>query len=526
MQQKHNIREIMNKHEVVKYLLRNTNHGNNIKPDGGSAWAPSNVALCKYWGKRNLELNLPQTSSLSVSLGHKGAFTKIKHCKDNDFYILNGNDINSESKFAKRLRKYLDLFRLPNVFYQVEVNTNVPIAAGMASSACGFAALIKALNDLYSWKLKKTDLSILARLGSGSACRSLWNGFVEWNRGEDADGFDSSGRLLPYVWPDLRIGALIFSTAEKLFSSTDAMQITVNTSSTYSEWIKQCSLDLDFIKQAIATRDFHLLGGVSEGNAVAMHLLTLNASPSIAYSTPDTISAIEHVSELRTQGMEIYFTQDAGPNLQLLFMEKDERAVLTAFPGIEIITPFSDSKIEELILVDNSDKEIGSGEKIAIHQKALLHRAFSIIIYRKTSSGKIQILLQQRNKAKYHSAGLWANTCCGHPRKGEDIVDAGERRLIEEMGLTADLQDIGSFHYQASFNSIGLTENEIDHVLVGFDSSHEINPNPNEVQATAWIDLSDLQNDLSNNPDKYVVWLKQVLDIFLSDLKPRHEMKA
>lgn len=157
------------------------------------AFAPANIALCKYWGKRDTTLNLPLTSSLSISLGKKGATCTVQLSDQlQDICILNGKTLAVDSKFSTRITQFLDLFRpCEKMFFHVNSQMNIPLAAGLASSACGFASLVLALNDFFGWKLSQQELSILARLGSGSACRSLVQGFVEWQAGLRADGMDS-----------------------------------------------------------------------------------------------------------------------------------------------------------------------------------------------------------------------------------------------------------------------------------------------------------------------------------------------
>jgi len=509
----------MQKVDVIEHILRHTNHGQFVNTAGGSAWAPSNVALCKYWGKRDLELNLPVTSSLSISLGNKGAFIKIKQDQDNDAdkYIVNGELIGSKTKFAKRLGKFLDLFRPHGVHYHIEVDTNVPIAAGFASSACGFASLVQALNNLYDWRLNKQDLSILARLGSGSACRSVYEGFVEWQKGDDYNGMDSYGVKLGYIWPELRIGMLTISAGEKPISSTDAMQLTVTTSPLYDGWINRTTHDLDTLKLALERKDFILFGEVAENNAMAMHEVMGASEPPIIYYLPKTIEMIAKVRSMRSQGIPLFFTQDAGPNLQLLFLAEHEAEVLQAFPDLEVVLPFADSNSEKIILVDENDVEIGSGEKLAAHVQGKLHRAFSVVILR-DREGRLEVLLQQRSTVKYHSANLWSNTCCGHPRPGEDIITAANRRLREEMGFGVELKEVGKFHYRSKFLGVDLIENEIDHVLVGFSDLDDFLFNPSEVQSFCWIDLEDLQQDIKSSPQKYTVWLPQVVDLLLQEM--------
>lgn len=308
----------------------------------GLAFAPTNIALCKYWGKRNTELNLPETASLSVALPDKGAMTTLKLIDQaNDVVILNGKEVPADTVFVKRVIEFLDLFR-PELKWrlQIDINMNLPVAAGLASSASGFASLACALNDLFGWQLSQQQLSILARLGSGSAARSLWKGFVEWHAGIQQDGMDSFAEPLSIEWPQLRIGILSISNKEKQISSRDAMQRTVNSSILYSNWPKKVARDLVIIKQALQVKNFSLLGGTAESNALTMHATMLSSWPPVCYFLPETIAAMHKVWALREQGLEVYFTQDAGPNLKLLFLEEDAEKVRAAFPMIEIIKLF------------------------------------------------------------------------------------------------------------------------------------------------------------------------------------------
>ena len=155
-----------------------------------------------------------------------------------------------------------------------------------------------------------------------------------------------------------------------------------------------------------------------------------------------------------------------------------------------------------IILVDKKDREIGKGEKIQVHKQGKLHRAFSIFVF----NSKKELLLQKRAKGKYHSAGLWANTCCSHPRSGEDIEKAVHRRLKKEMGFDCTLKKAFSFIYKVKFSN-NLLEHEYDHVFLG---SFDGNPKPNkeEVEEWKWIGLEDLRRDMKKNPDNYAYWFK------------------
>ncbi|MFC3563398.1 isopentenyl-diphosphate Delta-isomerase [Pedobacter jamesrossensis] len=169
--------------------------------------------------------------------------------------------------------------------------------------------------------------------------------------------------------------------------------------------------------------------------------------------------------------------------------------------------------IEEVILVDKNDRPTGQMEKMEAHEKGLLHRAFSVFIF----NSKGELLLQQRAVNKYHSGGLWTNTCCSHPRFGEDNEGAAKRRLQEEMGMDCDLTYGFNFTYKAEFAD-GLIEHELDHVFFG--TSDELPTiNFNEVESYKYIDLKVLEEDIKTNPDLYTPWLKICLKSVLEAIK-------
>ena len=154
----------------------------------------------------------------------------------------------------------------------------------------------------------------------------------------------------------------------------------------------------------------------------------------------------------------------------------------------------------EVILVNELDEPLGSMEKIEAHRKALLHRAFSVFIF----NNKGEMLLQQRAFNKYHSGGLWTNACCSHPSPGEKTDEAANRRLQEEMGFSAELENIFSFTYKSSFDN-GLTEFEFDHVFAAVYEGR-IDPDPDEVRDFCYKKLDDIQTSLTSHPDKYTTW--------------------
>lgn len=308
----------------------------------GKAFAPTNIALCKYWGKRDRELNLPVTNSLSVALPTHGSTITITPLnRSSDVIVLNQVEIDKESGFAKRLAAFVDLFRAAHQHYfHFDIQMNIPVAAGLASSAAGFASVVLALDDLFAWSLPKRSLSILARLGSGSASRSIWPGFVEWKSGVQKDGMDSYAEPLDATWPHLCLGIVPICQDEKPISSRLAMQQTVDTSPLYEAWPKKVAHDLELLKIAIDKRHFPLLAGTAESNALNMHATMLSSWPPICYFHPGTIAAMHRVWALRQSGLEIYFTQDAGPNLKLLFESENTDIVKEHFPGVQCIRVF------------------------------------------------------------------------------------------------------------------------------------------------------------------------------------------
>ncbi|PHQ78496.1 MAG: diphosphomevalonate decarboxylase [Coxiella sp. (in: Bacteria)] len=307
----------------------------------GSAFAASNIALIKYWGKRNIPLKLPHNSSLSISLDDKGAHTTITLSDDEqDHYIFNGTALAFTDSHYKRFHDFLDLFRVDQCTFKVTFDLNIPVAAGLASSACIFASLVLALNNLFAWQLAPSPLSILARLGSGSAARSIVPGFVEWHRGEQSDGLDSIAEGLDVTWSELRVGLCIVSTAVKRTGSSQGMQHTCDTSPLYARWADTATHDLKKLKQALADKNFKALGEASEANALTMHATMLASRPALVYTLPDTLRLMQRVWALRDDGVAVYFTQDAGPNLKLLFEAQHNTLITEQFKDIDIINPF------------------------------------------------------------------------------------------------------------------------------------------------------------------------------------------
>jgi isopentenyl-diphosphate delta-isomerase len=172
---------------------------------------------------------------------------------------------------------------------------------------------------------------------------------------------------------------------------------------------------------------------------------------------------------------------------------------------------------EEVILVNTSDEVLGTMPKMEAHRQAVLHRAFSVFVL----NGQGQLMLQQRAADKYHSPLLWTNTCCSHQRMGETNVEAGKRRLFEEMGFETELRDLFSFIYKAPFDN-GLTEHELDHVLLGYYTG-EPRINPQEVASWKWMGLEEVSADLKARPELYTAWFRIVFERFYDYIRQHEE---
>lgn len=155
---------------------------------------------------------------------------------------------------------------------------------------------------------------------------------------------------------------------------------------------------------------------------------------------------------------------------------------------------------EQVVLIDTEDRELGHMEKLAAHREGLLHRAFSVFLFNESG----ELLIQQRATSKYHSAGLWTNTCCGHPRPGEELLEAAARRLKEEMGVSATLHPVYQFTYHAPLEG-GLVEHELDHVLIG-RCDRDPEPDPKEASDWRWVERADLERELAKHPGRFTAW--------------------
>lgn len=292
-----------------------------------SARAHTNIALIKYWGKKDDALIIPQNNSLSLTLDHFYTDTSVLFDPDltHDTFTLN-----NVSQDATNVSAFLNIVRqkagIP-YFAHVNSTNHVPTTAGLASSASAYAALALAASHAANLSLNKTELSRLARRGSGSACRSIFGGFVEWFAGTDDQSSYAAPVPINVDW-DICMIAIVVDKRHKKISSRAGMQRVVATSPYYSAWIKQSYADLDAIKAAMNANDFATFGQIAQENALKMHALNLSAHPAFSYFEPESIVAMNLVEELQQQNIACYYTMDAGANVKVICQQQDVAKIL------------------------------------------------------------------------------------------------------------------------------------------------------------------------------------------------------
>lgn len=309
-----------------------------------TARAHPNIALVKYWGKRDEALILPHQSSLSVTLAPLEVRTTVEFGARADGVELNGAV--AEGAEHDRVVRVLDEVRscVGNSVGAARVVSkgNFPASAGLASSAAGFAALAVAARAAAGLSRNVELESRLARLGSGSACRSIQGGTCIWRRGTRADGEDSFAiQAFPQShWPELRLVVAILSREEKAVKSRDGMRQTVESSPYYRAWVVDAEAEVEHARAHIAERNLRTLGELAERNAWRMHATAFAANPPLCYLKPQTLELIQKIAELRTRNVPIWFTLDAGPNPVLLTDAEHElaaEAVALACGASEVI---------------------------------------------------------------------------------------------------------------------------------------------------------------------------------------------
>lgn len=293
-----------------------------------TAIAHSNIALVKYWGKRDEKLILPQNSSISMTLDELFTTTTAEYSEEYKRNHILINEIQATEKEAIRINSHLELIKSIknyNGFFKISTKNNFPKKAGLASSASGSAALSLAATSALNLELSKSDLSIIARRGSGSASRSIHGGFVKWNRGEHPDGRDSLATQLGDInhWPELTMIVTVLSLKEKKVSSRAGMKQTVKTSPLYPMWLNTIEDDLKTVEQALIDKNFQKMGSTVETNALKMHSTMHTTNPPIIYWEADSLLLMKKIISLREDSnIPCYFTMDAGPQVKILTLDK------------------------------------------------------------------------------------------------------------------------------------------------------------------------------------------------------------
>ncbi len=305
-----------------------------MKPRSARARAGINLALVKYWGKRDSRLNLPAAGSLSVTLSRTGSTTSVRFdpSLSEDRFLLQGRYVGGVG--LSRVCALLDLVReLAGIAERAEVTSvnDVPANSGLATSASGFAALTLAATRAAGLDLSPQALASLARRGSGSAARSLFPGFVEVLPGQAQDGSDYAVRsVAPPDHMDLTIVLAITACGPKTVGSREGMERTRVTSPYYQAWLETVAQDLDKAKDALERRDFSALGRVAQAQAFRMHAVAMASDPPLLYWEDGTIRLLRAVWTLHEQGIECYPSVDAGPHVFVLCRSKDAETVAAA----------------------------------------------------------------------------------------------------------------------------------------------------------------------------------------------------
>jgi diphosphomevalonate decarboxylase len=288
----------------------------------------SNIAFIKYWGNRNAVLRVPLNDSVSMNLDHAFTTTTVEFDAQlaDDQIVVGGKDANDATR--KRVMAQLDRVRaLAKIETKARVQSenNFPTGVGIASSASAFAALSLAATHTAGLELNERDLSILARQGSGSACRSITGGFVEWVAGSNSADSYAISIAPPEHW-DLRDVIAIVSTEEKKVGSSEGHEA-AQTSHFIAERIKALPSRFHRVRHAVLAKDLSMLGPAIEEDAIELHMMAMTSHPPIFYWTPGMVRVIQAVQQWRADGIDVYFTLDAGPNVHLICESKDANQI-------------------------------------------------------------------------------------------------------------------------------------------------------------------------------------------------------
>jgi diphosphomevalonate decarboxylase len=311
-----------------------------------TALANSNTAFIKYWGKLDERLILPMNSNISMTVDSQNTTTTVEFSSNLREDEITLNKEIAEGKPRDKVVRHLDLIRKTAGITdnaRVMSENNFPTAAGLASSASGFAALTVAGCAAAGLELDKKELSIISRQGSGSSSRSIYGGYVEWLRGERSE--DSySVQIADENHFDIRDIAVVIATGERPMSTREAMPLSISTSPIYQTRLKVVKGMLDKARKAIQERDFSLLGRTAESDAVLMHAVMMTTQPPLFYWEPKTLEVIKCVLKWRSEGLECYFTVDTGANMHIFSLPDDVEEIKSRLKEIGGIQDYFVSK--------------------------------------------------------------------------------------------------------------------------------------------------------------------------------------
>lgn len=309
-----------------------------------TARAYTNIALIKYWGKKDHTINLPANDSLSVTLDQFYSQTTVtfdKALPEDEFFL---NQLKHTGNKAARVVSFMQFVREQygnDCYARIESHNHVPTGAGLASSASAFAALACASVKALGLDLPVRELSCLARRGSGSACRSITGGFVHWRQGTD-DQTSYGVQLDVPAWDSFRMIAVVLDDQEKKIDSRLGMKITQQTSPYYDAWVNQANQNIIPMISAIDNHDIAIVGKLAQLSAMRMHASLLASEPPIWYFHEETIAVLNIVTQLQQQGINAYYTMDAGPNVKIICESDDVEKIIQTiherFPHMTCIT--------------------------------------------------------------------------------------------------------------------------------------------------------------------------------------------
>jgi len=306
--------------------------------------ANANIALTKYWGKKDAALKTPWNSSTSVTLDGLETTTTVEFDKKykTDIFVLDGKTFEETTDEFKEVKEQLDIIRGKakiDLKAKVVSKNDFPTAAGFASSASGLAALTFASAKAAGLNLSTKELSIISRMGSGSASRSLIDGFAIWHKGSASDGLDSfAEQIAPKEhWPEFRILGCVVSKNAKKIKSRAGMAQSVKTSPIFEQWYTNAEKDAQAMVQLIKDKKFEEVGALAQKNCLLMHACAITTTPPVIYWAPGTLEVMHRVLELQDEGMKCYFTMDGGPQVKIICLEKDVKAIKKEIKKLEFV---------------------------------------------------------------------------------------------------------------------------------------------------------------------------------------------